>query len=63
MSKSIITKTHLFATTRHDFTLGETLAWVRKRNKMNKPNWFFRQVSPGASSQNILPYLTQRCLF
>ena len=41
----------------HDFTLGETLAWVKERNEMHKLNWICRQASAGATSQYILPFL------
>jgi hypothetical protein len=40
-----------------DFTLGETLAWVRERNEMHKLNWICRQASAGATSQCIQAYL------
>lgn len=40
-----------------DFTLGETLAWVRERNEMHKINWVCRQASAGATAQSIQAYL------
>ncbi|HZU87252.1 MAG TPA: transposase [Anaerolineaceae bacterium] len=39
------------------FTLGETLAWVRKRNEMHKINWICRQASAGTTAQSIHAYL------
>lgn len=41
-----------------DFTLGETLAWVRERNEMHKIIWVCRQASVGATPQSIQAYLT-----
>lgn len=41
-----------------DFTLGETLAWVRERNELLKITWVCRQASAGASPQSIQAYLT-----
>ena len=41
-----------------DFTLGETLAWVRERNEMHKIIWVCRQASAGTTPQSIQAYLT-----
>ena len=42
---------------KHDFTLGETLAWVRDQNDMLTLNWICRQASVGAAPHDIQPYL------
>ena len=42
---------------KHDFTLGETLAWVKNRNDMHTLNWICRQAFAGAASHDIQPHL------
>lgn len=51
-----------------DFTLGETLIWLRERNEMTKLCWIHRQSIGGASVQHIylrlapaLPVLSANC--
>lgn len=40
-----------------DFTLGETLAWVRERNEMHTLNWICRQAASGAKPHLIQAHL------
>lgn len=40
-----------------DFTLGETLAWVRERNETHMLNWICRKASAGETAQSIQSYL------
>jgi hypothetical protein len=40
-----------------DFTLGETLHWVRERDESQTLVWICRQVADGATVQQIRPYL------
>ena len=51
-----------------DFTLGETLNWVRERNEWHRLNWICRQVAHGATAQHLqaslaptLPILSMNC--
>lgn len=40
-----------------EFTLGETLAWVRKQNEMHMLTWICRQAAAGARPQQIKIHL------
>jgi hypothetical protein len=51
-----------------EFTLGETLQWIRERNDWHQLNWICRQVSHGATPPQIqgclapaLPLLSANC--